>query len=115
MSTWTRVEDGHPRGEIKNPNGDGRNYQVTDEAIRTFGRNHMTELMSNLPPLPDEAWTPPARNEVTITTNRVTAGCVSVVTLAATAASAVLSLDTASHIGRCTSAGTPNRSAPRRT
>jgi len=70
MTTWTRVADGHPRWEIKNPSGDGRNYLVTDEAIRTFGRKHMTELMINLPPLPEEAWTPPARKEVTIMTNR---------------------------------------------
>ena len=70
MSTWTRAEDGHPRWEIKNPSGDGRNYLVTDEAIRTFGRELMTELMINLPPLPEQAWTPPARKEVTIMTNR---------------------------------------------
>jgi hypothetical protein len=69
---WTRAEDGHPRWEIKNPSGDGRNYLMTDEAIRTFGRRHMTELMINLPPLPEEAWTPPARKEVTITTNHET-------------------------------------------
>ena len=55
MTTWARVEDGHPRWEIKNPIGDGRNYLVTDEAIRTFGRKHMTELLINLPPLPEQA------------------------------------------------------------
>lgn len=43
---------------------------MTDEAIRTFGRKHMTELMANLPPLPEEAWMPPARKEVTIMTDR---------------------------------------------
>jgi hypothetical protein len=52
MSMWTRVEDGHPRWEIKNPSGDGRNYLMTDEAIGTFGRQHMTELMINMPPCP---------------------------------------------------------------
>ena len=108
MSTWTRIEDGHPRWEIKNPNRDGRNYLVTDEAIRTFGRQHMTELMINLPPLPEEAWTPPGRKEVTIMTSRET----ETVSVATPAASAALSLD--SRTGPCTSTRSPSRSVPRR-
>jgi hypothetical protein len=54
---WFRVEDEHPRWEIKNPHGDGRNYLCTDEAIRTFGRAHIeTVVLVKLPPLPAEAW-----------------------------------------------------------
>jgi hypothetical protein len=54
---WFRVEDDHPRWEIKNPHGDGRNYLCTDEAIRTYGREHMqTVVLRDLPQLPEGAW-----------------------------------------------------------
>lgn len=54
---WFRIEDDHPRWEIKNPNGDGKNYLCTDEAIRTYGRKHIeTVVLKDLPPLPEEAW-----------------------------------------------------------
>ena len=64
---WVRVEPGpctchyppqeHDRWEIKNPHGDGRNYLVTDEVIRTFGRPHVEgRLLVKLPPLPERAW-----------------------------------------------------------
>jgi hypothetical protein len=54
---WFRVEDAHPRWEIKNPHGDGKNYLCTDEAIRTFGREHIESvILRNLAPLPAEAW-----------------------------------------------------------
>jgi hypothetical protein len=55
-SEWSRVEDGHPRWEIRNPNGDGKNYLCADEAIRTFGRRHMEKILAGLPPLPGKAW-----------------------------------------------------------
>jgi hypothetical protein len=53
---WSRIEDAHPRWEIKNPNGDGKSYLCTDETIRTFGRKHAEHLVRDLPPLPDKAW-----------------------------------------------------------
>lgn len=53
---WSRVEDGHPRWEIRNPNGDGRNYLCTDAVIRTYGRRHTEKLLRDLPPLPEKAW-----------------------------------------------------------
>jgi hypothetical protein len=60
---WVRVEGEHPRWEIKNPRGDGRDYLLSDEAIRTFGPRHLTTLMAGLPPLPEQAWAPPPRKE----------------------------------------------------
>ena len=60
---WARVADEHPRWEIKNPLGDGRHYLLSDEAIRTFGRAHLTKLVADLPPLLEEAWTPPPRKD----------------------------------------------------
>ena len=60
---WARVEDEHPRWEIKNPLGDGRDYLLSDEAIRTFGRAYLTKLMADLPPLLEEAWTPPPEED----------------------------------------------------
>lgn len=53
---WTRAEDDHPRWEIRNPLGDGRDFLCTDFAIREFGRRHMERLLHDLPPLPDKAW-----------------------------------------------------------
>lgn len=31
-------------------------HQITDEAIRTFGRRHIEHMLSGLPPLPARAW-----------------------------------------------------------
>lgn len=43
----------HPRWEIKDPQGDGKNYLITDAAIGTFGRKHIeTVTLAGLPPLP---------------------------------------------------------------
>jgi hypothetical protein len=54
---WTRVEDAkHPRWEIKNPLGDGKNRLCTDHLIRTYGRKHTEKLLAGLPPLPEKAW-----------------------------------------------------------
>lgn len=54
---WVRVEDEHPRWEIKNPAGDGQNYLCTDEVIRTYGRAHVERVvLRDLPPLPESAW-----------------------------------------------------------
>jgi hypothetical protein len=66
---WVRVEPGwctchmppekHDRWEIKDPNGNGKNYLISDAAIRTFGRRHIEELLSRAVPgvpLPEEAW-----------------------------------------------------------
>lgn len=53
---WSRAEGEHPRWEIRNPKGDGRDFLCTDMAIRTFGRRHMEMLLRELPPLPGKAW-----------------------------------------------------------
>ncbi len=53
---WSRVEDKHPRWEIRNPHGDGKSYLCTDEVIRVFGRQHVEHLLRDLPPLPGKAW-----------------------------------------------------------
>lgn len=56
QTEWSRVEDKHPRWEIKNPKGDGKNYLCTDAVIRAYGRRHTEKLLHDLPPLPDKAW-----------------------------------------------------------
>jgi hypothetical protein len=64
---WVRVEPGpctchappelHSRWEIKDPKGDGKNFLISDAAIRTFGRRHIEHLLRDVPvPLPGEAW-----------------------------------------------------------
>lgn len=53
---WRRVEDEHPRWEISNPAGDGKDHLCTDALIRTYGRRHTERLLAGLPPLPERAW-----------------------------------------------------------
>lgn len=59
--TWTRYP---ARGQwtITSPHGDRRDYQMTDEAIRTYGRKHIAGyVLAGLPPLPECAWDLPSR------------------------------------------------------
>jgi len=58
---WVRVEE--ERRWVLPGDRDGAGHlvtagnQVTDEAIRTYGRRHMeTVTLAGLPPLPEEAW-----------------------------------------------------------
>jgi hypothetical protein len=59
--TWTRYP-GRGQWYITDPLGDRRDKQITDEAIRTFGRRHIEgRVLAGLPPLPGCAWDLPPR------------------------------------------------------
>lgn len=54
--TWQRVTGEHPGWRTEY---EGRRYQLTDVAIRTYGRPHLERLLAHLPPLPNSAWDVP--------------------------------------------------------
>jgi hypothetical protein len=59
---WVRIDDEHPRWQIRVQPGENGHRLITDAAIATYGRKHVEQLLTGLPALPERAWDADSRS-----------------------------------------------------